>query len=241
MPEGGYEIDMTKFIEERLQEVPLQKGRSTEKEDLATEEEVAATRASVGALTWAAKEGRPDCAAGASLIAGCLNRLKVQDILDLNKIIKETKENSTMSIKIQAIPEDSMCFGVITDASYANAGIGSSQGGFGVLCYEKGLAKNGCARGNLLYWRSGKIQRVVNSTLAAETQSLAKGLQELAWCVTVYNEMSTPDFELKKWEEAAKQRRLEALTKEDIDPTLKEGLCIVPVRSSSEEHGRNNR
>ena len=231
MPEGGYEIDMTKFIEERLQEVPLQKGRSTEKEDLATEEEVAATRASVGALTWAAKEGRPDCAAGASLIAGCLNRLKVQDILDLNKIIKETKENSTMSIKIQAIPEDSMCFGVITDASYANAGIGSSQGGFGVLCYEKGLAKNGCARGNLLYWRSGKIQRVVNSTLAAETQSLAKGLQELAWCVTVYNEMSTPDFELKKWEEAAKQRRLEALTKEDIDPTLKEGLCIVDAKS----------
>eukprot|EP00435_Cladocopium_sp_Y103_P014567 s4025_g3.t1 len=124
-----------------------------------------------------------------------------------------------------------MCFGVITDAAFANAGSGSSQGGFGVLCYEKGLAKEGCAKGNLLYWRSGKIQRVVSSTLAAETQSLAKGLQELAWSITVYNEISTPDFELKQWEEAAKIRRLEALAKDDIHPTLKEGLCLVDAKS----------
>ena len=97
---------------------------------------MADTRAAVGALTWAAKEGRPDCAAGASLIAGSPNKLKIQDIIDLNKIIRETKVNSNMSVKIQPIREDEMCFGVITDAAFANAGNGSSQGGFGILCYE---------------------------------------------------------------------------------------------------------
>ena len=231
LPGGGYEIDMTKFVTERLQEVELEKGRCKDKEAAATDKEIADTRAAVGALTWAAKEGRPDCAAGASLLAGSLNRLKIQDIVDLNKIIKETKANSGMSLKIQPIPEEEMCFGVITDAAFANAGNGSSQGGFGILCYEKKLAATGRARGNLLYWRSGKIHRVVSSTLAAETQSLAKGLQELSWSITVYNEISDPKFDLKTWERNAKQRRLEAITKEDIHPSLKQGLCLVDAKS----------
>ena len=220
---------MEKFVKERLQEVPLEKGRASAKDERATKED--ATRAAVGSLTWAAKEGRPDCAAGASLIAGCLNGLKVQDIIDLNKIIKDVRANAEMSIKIQPIAEDKMCFGVITDASWANAGNGSSQGGFGILCYDGQLRDQGCGKGNLLYRRSGKIHRVVSSMLAAETQSLAKGLQELAWSVTVYNELSTPDFELKAWELAAKKRRLEALTKEELDETLRQSLCLVDAKS----------
>ena len=32
---------------------------------------------------------------------------------------------------------------------------------------------------NVLHWRSGKLQRTVNSTLAAETQSLARGVGDL--------------------------------------------------------------
>ena len=121
LPGGSFEIDMKKYVEERLEEVKLEKGRSTMKEEKANAEEIAATRAAVGAVTWAAKEGRPDCAAGASLIAGCLNSLRIQDILDLNKIIRETKQHPNMSIKIQPISEDRMAFGVITDAAYANA------------------------------------------------------------------------------------------------------------------------
>lgn len=120
-------IDMLKYVNERLEEVPLEKGRK--KEEVASEDEVALTRAAVGSLTWAAKEGRPDGAAGASLIVGCLNQLKIQDIMDLNKIIKEMKKHADLSIQIQPIQEERMCLGVITDASWANAGGGSSQAG----------------------------------------------------------------------------------------------------------------
>ena len=105
---------MEKFVGERLNEVALAKGRSLEKEAEATEEEKAATRAALGALTWAAKEGRPDAAAAASLIASCLNRLRVQDIVDLNKTIKEVKKNEKLPIPVQPIGLDRLCFGVIT-------------------------------------------------------------------------------------------------------------------------------
>ena len=155
----------------------------------------------------------------------------MQDVIDLNKAIKEAKEHEDLTVKIQGIPEDEMCFGVITDASYANTETYSSQGGFGILCYEKKMEETGVGRGNLLYWRSAKIHRIVNSTLAAETQSLAKGLQELAWSITVYNELGDPNFELKEWEAAAKKRRLKAIAKEDIDETLMKGLCLVDAKS----------
>lgn len=76
--EGTYLIDMQKFIEERLNEVALAVGRAKEKDAEANAEERAQARASIGALTWAAKEGRPDAAATASLIASCLNKMKIQ-------------------------------------------------------------------------------------------------------------------------------------------------------------------
>ncbi|CAK9084273.1 Copia protein, partial [Durusdinium trenchii] len=115
----------------------------------------------------------------------------------------ETKKYPDMSIKIQSVPEKDMCFGVITDASYGNTEICS------------------VGKGNLIYWRSGKIHRVVNSTLAAETQSLGKGLQELAWSITVYNELSDPNFDLRRWEAGAKSRRMSAIAKENLDETLR--------------------
>lgn len=221
---------MEKFILERLHPVPFTLNGRKKDED-ATEQEKSDARASIGALTWAAKEGRPDCAAGASIIASCLNKLKVQDVIDLNKTIEEAKVHADLTVTIQPIEEEKMCVGVVTDASYANTEAYSSQGGCGILCYDRELEKNGVGRGNLLYWKSAKIHRIVNPTLAAETQALAKGLQELAWSITVYNEMADPEFDLKGWEKNAKQRRLMAVARENVDETLRQGLCLVDAKS----------
>ena len=229
--DGTYRIDMQKFVEERLKEVNLQVGRASQKEQEATEAEKAEARAVVGALTWAAKEGRPDCAAAASLIAGTLNHMKVQDILDLNKAVKEAKKSSTLSLKIQHIDPDKMIWGVVTDASYANASGGNSQGAFGVVCAEEKILEKGKGKINLLHWRSGKMHRVVNSTLAAESQSLSRGLSELAWSVTVYKDLITEDFNLREWQQALKDQRIMTLAKENAEERLKKCLCVVDAKS----------
>ena len=90
---------MEKFISERLNKVPFNLNGRKKDED-ATDQEKDDARAAIGALTWAAKEGRPDCAAGASIIASCLNKLKVQDMIDLNKIITEAKDHAAMTATI---------------------------------------------------------------------------------------------------------------------------------------------
>eukprot|EP00435_Cladocopium_sp_Y103_P001618 s5475_g1.t1 len=229
--EGGFLIDMEKFVTERLKEVSLEKGRAQMKGESANESERNQARATLGALTWAAKEGRPDCAAPASILASTLNRMTIQDILDLNKTVREVKQSYRLTIPIQPIPLEEMQWGVITDASYANAEDGASQGAFGVICYGRELLEKGLGKANLIHWKSSKIQRVVNSTLAAEAQSLSKGLSELAWTVTVFNEMIGANFELKRWDEEIKKRRLHVLTKTNADERLRKSLCVVDAKS----------
>lgn len=102
----------------------------------------------------------------------------MQDILDLNKAIKGVKKEASMSLRIQPIPHHQLAWGVFTDASYANASKGRSQGAFAVVAMDKEVILNGSGRCNLLRWRSGKIHRVVNSTLAAEAQALSRGMAD---------------------------------------------------------------
>ncbi|CAL1154344.1 unnamed protein product [Cladocopium goreaui] len=227
----GFQIDMEKFVTERLETVKLERGRLSNPEVEATEEEKNLVRAAVGSLTWAAKEGRPDAAATASLTASNLNQLRIKDIIELNKGIQAVKERPGLTLQIQGIPFEKLCWGVVTDASYANAPKGKSQGAFAVIAYEESMTSTGEGKCHILHWRSGKIHRVVNSTLAAETQSLSRGLAELTWTVTVFNEFVTYNFNMKEWEKALNERRLSALVSEDSQEELKRSVCIVDAKS----------
>ena len=75
------------------------------------------------------------------------------------------------------------------------------------------------------------MYRVVNSTLAAESQNLSKGLSELAWSVTVYKDLITEGFDLKEWQRALKDQRVMTLAKDDMDETLKQSPCVVDAKS----------
>ncbi|CAK9113040.1 GABA transporter 1, partial [Durusdinium trenchii] len=82
----------------------------------------------------------------------------VEDLLMMNQVVKEIKENAELAVIIQ--PLENMKF-----------------------------AEDLSTKSNLLWWRSGKLQRVINSTLAAETQSLSKGLADLTWTIVIYKEL----------------------------------------------------
>ena len=185
-PDGGFEIDMKKFVEERLHPIELEKGRRTMKKEKATEAEVAKMRATCGSLNWLAKEGRPDAAGPSSILSSRLTSLTVEDILNANEVVKALKAESGLSVKIQPLKE--MKLSIVTDASFANNGY-HSQGGQVLLAHERGLRDGLQVKTNVLAWRSGKLQRVVNSTLAAETQSLSKGLGDLIWTMVLVQEL----------------------------------------------------
>ena len=226
--DGGFLIDMCKFVEERLQPVTLEKGRSALKKEPATEREKSEARATCGALNWLSKEGRPDAAGPSSLMASKLSRLTVEDIKQLNSVVKDLKEHSALSLMIQ--PLKKMKLSVVTDASYANNGF-HSQGGHLVIAHESWLRDGVAAPTNILSWRSAKLQRVVNSTMAAETQSLSKGLAELTWTMLLMKELQDGRLNIRDWRQQLKTEELMVISSEATEEYLKESLAVVDAKS----------
>ena len=118
---------MNAFVEERLHPVKLDAQKAKQKESKLTEDEVSSVRSTCGALNRAGREGRPDAAAAASLFSSMMTEMKISDVLELNKVVDQLKKTSDMALRIQPLRQ--MCWGVVSDASYANARGGKTQGG----------------------------------------------------------------------------------------------------------------
>ena len=228
LPDGGFLVDMQKFIEERLHPVQLEKGRKVDKKATANDQEISAARATCGALNWLSREGRPDASGASSLVASKLAKLTIEDITQLNQVVAGLKEHSSLSLKIQ--PLKRMRLSVVTDASFANNGF-HSQGGHLVLAHENQLRDGNAVTTNILAWRSGKLQRIVNSTLAAETQSMSRGLAELMWIHVLVQEMMDGTFALKAWRKKLEGEELMVMSSTLNDHQLKESLAVVDAKS----------
>ena len=224
-------IDMQAFVEERLSEVKLSAARKKEKKEEITEEERSQVRSVCGALNWAGREGRPDAAAAASMFSSIMTSMKVEDVLELNKVVGQLKSDSTLALKIQPIDEADMRWGVVSDASWANAKNGKTQAGHLLVSFESKLLRGEKAVTNVLHWRSGKLQRTVGSTLAAETQSLARGVGDLLWLMVVYEELVNPRFHIREWRKYVGRRGYSAFSKYPDPEELGDALALVDAKS----------
>ncbi len=228
LEDGEFCIDMQKFVEERLFEVSLEKGRASQKKDKATEKEKSMARATCGALNWLSKEGRPDAAGPSSLMSARLCDLKIEDIQAMNEVVRNLKKNPGLAVRIQ--PLQGMRLSVVSDASFGNDNM-HSQGGQMIVSHESGLQENQEVRANLLWWRSGRIHRVVNSTLAAETQSLSRGLGDLLWILVLIEELKQEEFSIREWPSRLSGKEVTAIASKSSSEGLRESLAIVDAKS----------
>ena len=100
-----------------------------------------------------------------------------------------------------------------------------TQGGHLIIAHKPELGKTGTARTNVVSWQSGRLQRVVNSTLAAETQSLSRGLGDLLWSIVVLEEYVDGKFEVRQWPERFSKKRVLALAPSRSDEVLRGALA----------------
>lgn len=226
--DGSFRIDMQKFIEERLRPVALEKGRLANKKSFANEHEVSMARATCGALNWLSKGSRLDAAGPSSLMASKLSRLTIEDIVSLNAVVKNLKDNSHASILIQ--PLQHMKLSKVTDAPFANSDY-HSQGGQIPLAHEGGLKDGHVVPTKVLGWRSGKLHRVVNSTLAAETQSLSCGLGDLVWTMVLAQELQDQEFSICDWRQRVSAEEVMVIATESSSEELKGSFAIVDAKS----------
>ena len=90
----GYEYSMDDYIQNRLQPVTLERKvlLKNAKETALNESEEAQLRGSIASLNWAAREGRPDAAAAASILAGSLPGPKFTMLWKQTEWFRRSKE-----------------------------------------------------------------------------------------------------------------------------------------------------
>ena len=134
--------------------------------------EITIFRSMVGMLNWVVQSTRPDLAFDMIDLSTKFKCSTKDDLKRIFKIIIKLKEQKSEILFPGLGDYNNWKIVMFSDASYGNLSGGvDSCGGF--LIFLTGQNKS-CP----IVWKSGRVQRVVKSTLAAEGLSLTEGLDE---------------------------------------------------------------
>ena len=165
---------------EGIREIQFTRARKKENIARVTEEECTEFRRVIGALNWIVECSRLDLAAEMALLQQCRDNTRLCDLEIANGILQKAKKFKKTKMRYTTkVPEKDAMIMVCTDASWANAEDGHSQGGYIMLMGSKDMktgTREGCSQ---IAWKSSKLKRRTQSTLAADAMALARGLAEM--------------------------------------------------------------
>ena len=142
----SFKVDMTRFIQERLRPISLQRARCLDRSAETTKGEVKALRAVAGSLFWVARQCRPDEAGIASILQGPVSRVVVKDLSDANRAVNQLKQTEDAGLLIHAIPLINLRTVPFSDAALdMDRPDGSTPGGFMVGIPTSELHQQGSA------------------------------------------------------------------------------------------------
>ena len=214
--QGDFSINMnhTKYVG-KIPPIKIEINRKTCLENPVTENERQDLRGLVGSLQYAAVNTRPDLASKLSMLQSSINKATVGTLTEANKLLHEAKRHNDVSITIKPIPIHDFRLMAFSDASFASANRPDSHAGMIFVGTHKDITQNVSCPISPLAWGCRKIQKVVTSTLAAETCSLASALDQLSWLRLYWGWLlnsklswKTPEKTLRTLPEAVSARSL---------------------------------
>ena len=196
-PDGTITMNQSKYVN-AIEPIKISTDRRNQGEEKVTESERQSLRAIIGSLQYAAVHTRPDLASRLSQLQSAINSATVNTLTLANQTLHEAKKHSNTTVIIQPIPVDDFRFLAFSDASFASKGNPSSHTGSMIMGTHKLISDNVSCPVSPLAWGCKKIQRVVTSTLAAETVSLNSVLDHLSWLRLCWGWMLDPRVEWKR-------------------------------------------
>ena len=126
----------------------------------------------------------------------------------MNSLIRKIKKRGNQSLVIRPIPLDNLAVVGASDAAFDNVPEHRSQGGhvLGVIARDAVHDHEQLYRFVPLEWKSGKVKRVVRSTLAAEGYAMGACAEGTEWLRTLLAELS--DVTAKKGSELEAKSRM---------------------------------
>ena len=214
---GDYSIVLSqeKYVG-KIQPIKIDPNRKTLETEKVNEEEKQSLRGLIGSLQYAATNTRPDLSAKLSALQSEINSATVGTLLAANKVLHEAKTHKDVTIAIKPIAIKDFCFMAFSDASFASKTKPESHSGSVIVGTHQSIMKNQNCPISPLMWGCHKIQKVVTSTLAAETVSLASALDQLSWLRIFWAWILNDST---KWKEP--EKTLESLPAAVSIPTLR--------------------
>ncbi len=122
--DGSILLHQKPYIEEKIKTIPINRNRKRQRYSRCTAEEINQMRTLIGGLAWVSKETRPDISGRVALLQQTMPHPMIKDLVDSNSLAEELRKNPGLGIRVQPIPLERLRVGVITDASWGNAGTG---------------------------------------------------------------------------------------------------------------------
>ena len=186
----------------KIQPIPIEINRKTQTELDVTENERLQLRGLIGSLQYAAVHTRPDLCCKLSLLQSDINCAKIKTLQEANRLLHEAKQHHDTIITIRPIPIDKFRFMAFSDASFASKAKPDSHAGLFIVGTHEEIERNIQCPISPVSWGCKKIQKVVTSTLAAETVSLASAVDQLGWLRLFWSWLFDPTTNWRKPEEA---------------------------------------
>ena len=168
--DNGINLDQEKYVEGVT--IPkIEAKRLSQTTEKMTSEELTLIRQMTGAINWTVRATRPDLAFELIEASTKMQGGTIADLKAAKKTLTKMKDISRVRIADLKDLKKAEIW-VFTDASFGNLneGVDSAQG---YIMFLVNADTGDCAP---IEWKANKIQRVTNSTLAAETMSLTTGI-----------------------------------------------------------------
>ena len=200
---ADHSISMSQSLYVRnIKAIAIDPERRSKPEEVVTSSEQQDLRALVGSLQYASVHTRPDISSRLSYLQSTINKACVKDLIEGNKVLHETKKEHDLKITIQSIRCEDLRFLMFSDASFSSPKVPDSHAGNIILATHKDIASNCQCPISPLSWGCKKIQRVVVSTLAAETMAMTSALDQLSWLRLYWAWLLNPNCNWQQPEQA---------------------------------------
>ena len=207
----------------KINPITIESNRKSQLENPVTEPERLALRGLVGSLQYAAINTRPDLSSKLSFLQSTINHAKIENLMDANRLLHEAKKHHEVTITIKPIPYSDFRFLAFSDASFSSSTKPDSHAGSIIVGTHRDINQNCQCPISPLTWGCRKIQKVVTSTLSAETMALSSTLDQLSWLRLFWSWIHDPTVQWRKPEDAL-QKLAPAITvptkSEDADLTI---------------------
>ena len=171
---------MTRYLKEKAEPIRLERGRGKDHEADASPQESTQMRGVGGILNWSGREGMPQGAGDASLLAGTLPTPKVKDLTNANAALRRLVAID-VPLKIRPSPLERLVLLSFADSSLNNAGQGRAQLSSIVCGADKSIHEGAEAAISILAYRSHKNPKAGGSTLLNEAHAFSETLGDGEW------------------------------------------------------------